>query len=270
MAKRMIHDNIFRSRKIDALSSGAEVLYYRLYTQLDDCGNFPDNITMIKGHCYPLKAKLTSKTIQKWLDELTRSGLAVCVRVGDEQLVHFQAFEQFQTLKHRTQKFGVTNKSQKRKIPETGGDGVTECDKSSGMGSVEPITGVSCRVSTSIVNETGSQEKLSKEKITRVVVFDRSENQESESEPQSEPGTGSESGQETQSGIEHGNPSSVNNQRLPSSDPNEGTSSPDSTPTPRRVLRDWAEDVNGLAAANSQNRSSPRHSSSDAAAPSRG
>ena len=136
----MLHDNICRSRKIDMLSPSAEVLYYRLYTQLDDCGNFPNNITMIKGHCYPLKSKLNSKTIQKWLDELTKSGLAVCIKVGDEQLVHFQAFEQFQTLKHKTAKFGVTNKSQKGKLPSTGTHGHFESHDSPAMGAGDPMT----------------------------------------------------------------------------------------------------------------------------------
>lgn len=98
--KRMLHDRICESEKIDKLSAKEERLYTRLLTHLDDYGNHPADPQLVRKACFPLKKKWNNRAIQFWLDRLVAVGLASYYEVHGERFVHFERFEGFQTLKH--------------------------------------------------------------------------------------------------------------------------------------------------------------------------
>ena len=96
----MLWDRICVSEKIDKLSAKEERLYTRLLTHLDDYGNHPADPKLVRKACFPLKKKWNNRTIQFWLDRLVAVGLASYYEVQGERFVHFERFENFQTLKH--------------------------------------------------------------------------------------------------------------------------------------------------------------------------
>lgn len=66
---RMIDKVIILSKKINAVSEGAENLYYRLYVNTDDYGRFHADPKIIKGQIYTLR-NVSIPTIKKRLAEL--------------------------------------------------------------------------------------------------------------------------------------------------------------------------------------------------------
>ena len=67
---RMIDKVIILSRKINAISEGAENLYYRIYVNTDDFGLFHADPEILKGQIYTLRKDITIEIIQNRLDEL--------------------------------------------------------------------------------------------------------------------------------------------------------------------------------------------------------
>ncbi|MGB9266703.1 MAG: hypothetical protein WCB56_14725 [Terriglobales bacterium] len=98
--KRMLHDRICESKKIDKLSAEEERLYTRLLTHLDDYGNHPADPKAVRMACFPRKKKWNNRTIQFWLDRLVAVGLASYYEVQGQNFVHFERFKDFQKLKH--------------------------------------------------------------------------------------------------------------------------------------------------------------------------
>lgn len=105
MGKRLLHENICTSDKIDLLSAEEERLYVRLLTHLDDYGNFPADPKMIRTTCFPLKKKWNNPTIKFWLDRIVKVELASYYEVEGQKYVHFTRFENFQTLKYRNARY---------------------------------------------------------------------------------------------------------------------------------------------------------------------
>ena len=99
-SRRMLHDRICESEKIDKLSAEEERLYTRLLTHLDDYGNYLADPQSIRTACFPRKKKWNNRTIQFWLDRIVAVGLVAYYEVQGQRFVHFERFEDFQTLKH--------------------------------------------------------------------------------------------------------------------------------------------------------------------------
>jgi hypothetical protein len=98
--KRMLHDRICESEKIDKLTAEEERVYTRLLTHLDDYGNHPADPKLVRTKCFPRKKKWNNRTIQVWLDRIVAVGLAVYYEGEGGRFVHFERFEDFQKLKH--------------------------------------------------------------------------------------------------------------------------------------------------------------------------
>jgi hypothetical protein len=98
--KRMLHDRICESEKIDKLSAKEERLYTRLLTHLDDYGNYLADPKAVRMACFPRKKKWNNRTIQVWLDRIVTVGLVSYYEVQGQKFVHFERFKDFQTLKH--------------------------------------------------------------------------------------------------------------------------------------------------------------------------
>lgn len=97
--RRMLHGNICESRKLSAVSLGAEALYYRLLTQTDDGGNFFFDGHIIWGRCFPLRKDVDSTMVEGWRDELVSIGLLSDYTYRDEKYLHFNRFSDFQYLR---------------------------------------------------------------------------------------------------------------------------------------------------------------------------
>ena len=100
----MLHENICESRKLSTVSYQAEVLYYRVLTQVDDNGNFFYDPNIIKGRCFPRRKDATPKKIETWLRELAKtsvgeSSLLSTYEHDGEKFIHFNKFEDFQYLR---------------------------------------------------------------------------------------------------------------------------------------------------------------------------
>jgi hypothetical protein len=102
MTKRMLHENITTSDKFSRVSFEAECLYNRLLTQTDDYGNVRGSIGYIKDVCFPKNKpnkKIDYQMVGKWLSECLQVGLLCGYQVDGIEYLHFNRFEDFQTLR---------------------------------------------------------------------------------------------------------------------------------------------------------------------------
>ena len=98
----MLHENITTSDKFSKVGFEAECLYNRLLTQTDDYGNVRGSIGYIKDVCFPknkLNKKIDYQMVGKWLSECLQIGLLCGYQVDGIEYLHFNRFEDFQTLR---------------------------------------------------------------------------------------------------------------------------------------------------------------------------
>lgn len=95
---RMIDKVIILSQKINAISEGAENLYYRIYVISDDFGLFHADPKILKGQAYTLR-NVSIATIKKRLNELTEIGLIKIYEINGERYLEIQEFEKHQTFR---------------------------------------------------------------------------------------------------------------------------------------------------------------------------
>ena len=96
MAKgRLLNRVIILSRKINAISEGAENLYYRLLVISDDYGRFHADPEIIKGQIYTLR-KIKISTIKQRLQELDDIKLIKIYNSNGEKYLEIVNFEKNQ------------------------------------------------------------------------------------------------------------------------------------------------------------------------------
>lgn len=94
---RMIDKVIILSRKINAISEGAENLYYRIYVNTDDFGLFHADPKILKGQIYTLRS-ISAATIERRLNELIEIGLIkIYINNGEKylEIVDFDKHQDF-------------------------------------------------------------------------------------------------------------------------------------------------------------------------------
>jgi len=91
----MIDRVIVLSRKINAISEGAENLYYRIYPHTDDFGLFHADPKILKGQLYALRS-ISVTIIEKRLDELIQVGLVKIYENDGEKYLKIVDFEKHQ------------------------------------------------------------------------------------------------------------------------------------------------------------------------------
>ena len=96
---RMIDKVIILSRKINAVSEGAENLYYRIYVNTDDFGLFHADPEILKGQIYTLRKDITIEIIQNRLDELIEIELIKIYKYNSEAYLEIVDFEKHQTFR---------------------------------------------------------------------------------------------------------------------------------------------------------------------------
>lgn len=98
MPSRIIHDKCRKSRTLNALSSDAERLFWRLTTAADDYGRFDADPRVLLSDCFPLKVEeIKAKQVETWRNELTKI-------VEDDELPLIRLY----TMKGRTYGYFVT------------------------------------------------------------------------------------------------------------------------------------------------------------------
>lgn len=70
MPIRLVREGINSSPRVNSLSMGAELLYRRLMSVVDDYGRFHGSITTIRGACWPTcPDRFKEREVVKWLEE---------------------------------------------------------------------------------------------------------------------------------------------------------------------------------------------------------
>lgn len=104
--KRMIHENVCESKKLDRVSRGAESLWYRILTKVDDNGNFFGDPFLVKAHVFPFCVSVSAEDVAGWLKELYEArgesddlGLLAPYEVEGRTYIHFVGFHSYQKLR---------------------------------------------------------------------------------------------------------------------------------------------------------------------------
>lgn len=80
MPNRILKETICTSETLESISDFEENLFYRLIVNCDDYGRLDARPAILKSKCYPLRDRLTLKTLQDALMALARAG---CVKLYD-------------------------------------------------------------------------------------------------------------------------------------------------------------------------------------------
>jgi hypothetical protein len=103
----LVRDNVCESKKLDAVSDGAQALWFRLLTKADDYGNYYADPQFIKTGCFPLKPKMRLDRISNLIEELVSVGLLIPYEADGRKLFHITKFEDHQprNLVHKAARF---------------------------------------------------------------------------------------------------------------------------------------------------------------------
>jgi hypothetical protein len=93
MPIRMLRDWT-RSKKMAKLSSCGERLFTRLISVADDFGNYPANVKLINGTCFPEHPDVIDLDVAKWIDECDRVGVIRRYTVDGTKYIHIVNFGQ--------------------------------------------------------------------------------------------------------------------------------------------------------------------------------
>lgn len=95
MPSRMLRDGILTSDRVNALSLGAEVLYRRLMSVVDDYGRFDGRTAIVRAACYPLRIDAVSEAeIDGWIAECADVRLLARYEVDGRQYLALADFKQ--------------------------------------------------------------------------------------------------------------------------------------------------------------------------------
>lgn len=92
MANRVLRDTT-DSEKVNALSEGAEVFFYRLFMKADDYGIHPANPLLLKSALFPLKHYVSDDMIT-WMGECIEQELVLKYRVKSKDYIQIVNFGQ--------------------------------------------------------------------------------------------------------------------------------------------------------------------------------
>lgn len=93
MPTRYLKPGICDSDAINALSDGAECMFYRLLVTADDYGRADGRPLVIKANCYPIKESVTVKSIEARLHELEEHGIIVRYVVNGKPYLQMQKWD---------------------------------------------------------------------------------------------------------------------------------------------------------------------------------
>ena len=105
MPNRIIKESICTSDSIDRLTWFEEVLFYRLIVNCDDYGRFDGRPAIIKNRLFPLKGKLTLKTVSDAINMLASAGLVIMYMYDDKPFLYLPTWNEHQNVRAKKSKF---------------------------------------------------------------------------------------------------------------------------------------------------------------------
>lgn len=92
MPVRILREGILTSERVDQLSPEGEVFYRRLLSVVDDFGRYYANPKLLRSACFPLKEKLESEQVFKWMNECVCAGLIIVYQHEDKDYLEVERF----------------------------------------------------------------------------------------------------------------------------------------------------------------------------------
>lgn len=106
MPNRIIHEKATMSATLDALTDGAERMFWRLTTKADDHGRFDADPRVLLAACFPRKIDtLKPATVERWRDEMTRAGLIRLYTLGERIYGMFCSWNEHQRARDSKPKY---------------------------------------------------------------------------------------------------------------------------------------------------------------------
>ena len=121
MPNRILKESICASEDLNALTPGAEILFYRLMVKADDFGAFYGNPQLVKNACFPLKTDKDLKEAQvaRWLTELSETGLIIWYTAEDgRSYLQLTGWAKHQQQRAKTSKFPLFDSNCKQMIAD--------------------------------------------------------------------------------------------------------------------------------------------------------
>lgn len=94
MPSRIFREGVLDSERINRLSKGAEVTFYRLLLVADDFGRFDGRVSVIRSRCYPICRDVQDEHVLGWLQEIQGAGLVHCYVVAGKPYFEILNFRQ--------------------------------------------------------------------------------------------------------------------------------------------------------------------------------
>ena len=95
----MLHANIWESVQFTNLSRDARLFFIGLITIADDDGRFKANCSLLRSKIFPLDDEITSKSVEKLLEETVKAGLISTYKIEEEIFGYHPNWEKYQTLR---------------------------------------------------------------------------------------------------------------------------------------------------------------------------
>jgi hypothetical protein len=114
MPVRILREGILTSERVDQLSPEGEVFYRRLLSVVDDFGRYYANPKLLRSACFPLKEKLESEQVFKWVNECACAGLIIVYQHEDKDYLEVERF--CQQVRAKKSKFPEPNADAKKPL----------------------------------------------------------------------------------------------------------------------------------------------------------
>ncbi len=105
MPNRLIKESIRFSEKVNSLSDFQFRLWVSLITYVDDYGRGDARPAVIKGTCFPLRDRITSKDIDAALNALAGAGCVGLYKVDGKPYLYFPNWQSHQNIRNKKSKF---------------------------------------------------------------------------------------------------------------------------------------------------------------------
>lgn len=105
MPNRLIKSSIHESEKVNQMTDFQFRVWVSLITYVDDYGRGDARPAIIKGNCFPLRERITSKDIGAALAGLAGIGCISLYEVDGRSYLYFPNWEKHQTIRNKQSKF---------------------------------------------------------------------------------------------------------------------------------------------------------------------
>ena len=105
MPNRLIKSSIHESEKVNQMTDFQFRVWVNLITYVDDYGRGDARPAVIKGNCFPLRERLTSKDIEAALNALAGIGCVSLYEVDGRPYLYFPNWESHQNVRNKKSRY---------------------------------------------------------------------------------------------------------------------------------------------------------------------